>query len=149
MTGEASPLVLNGIDVVSVPRIAQLRAEFGESFLQRSFTARERTYCERRGTPAQHYAARWAAKEAFLKTLGGEADGVPTSAVGIVHEGKRPRLSLDGPAADALDDVLRDRGYDRESASRSVSLSHDSESGVAIASVTIVATSEDGREQYD
>jgi len=39
-------------------------------FAERVFTAAERTYCESRGAvAAQHYAARFAAKEAALKAL--------------------------------------------------------------------------------
>ena len=40
-------------------------------FVERVFTMGERDYCERRGVGAvQHYAARFAAKEAALKALG-------------------------------------------------------------------------------
>ena len=39
-------------------------------FLERVYTQRERAYCESRGAvAAQHYAARFAAKEAALKAL--------------------------------------------------------------------------------
>lgn len=144
------PVVLHGVDVVSIDRIADLRAEFGESFLQRSFTRQEREYCERQGTPAEHYAARWAAKEAFLKTVGERADDVPASTVGVVHDGARPRLSLSASAESALHGALDDRGRTPETASRSLSLSHDRDIGVAVASLTVVAAPQrDRREQYD
>ena len=40
------------------------------AFTRRMFTDEERAYCERRARPAQHYAGRFAAREAVLKALG-------------------------------------------------------------------------------
>lgn len=48
-------------------------------FVERVFTSAERAYCDARGTAvaAQHYAARFAAKEAALKALRtGWSDGI-------------------------------------------------------------------------
>jgi holo-[acyl-carrier protein] synthase len=58
-----------GIDIIEVARIreALLRTP---RFRERVFTAAERAYCDSRGAvSAQHYAARFAAKEAALKAL--------------------------------------------------------------------------------
>lgn len=59
-----------GIDVVEVERIASAIERHGEPFLARLFTPDEREYCEAHRTPAPHYAARFAAKEAVSKALG-------------------------------------------------------------------------------
>ena len=59
-----------GIDVVEIPRIAVAIEKHGESFLARIFTEAERAYCAAHGVPDQHYAARFAAKEAVAKALG-------------------------------------------------------------------------------
>ena len=59
-----------GIDVIEVERIDEAVAEFGDRFLERIFTERERDYCGRQKRPAIHYAARWAAKEAVSKAFG-------------------------------------------------------------------------------
>jgi len=59
-----------GIDVVEVERIAAAINRHSESFLGRLFTATERQYCDSQHTPALHYAARFAAKEAVAKALG-------------------------------------------------------------------------------
>ncbi|MCS6966421.1 MAG: holo-ACP synthase [Candidatus Kapabacteria bacterium] len=60
-----------GVDVVEVRRIESALERYGERFLQRIFTQDERDYCEQFGSQrALHYAARFAAKEAFSKALG-------------------------------------------------------------------------------
>ena len=56
-----------GTDIVSVARIASAMAEH-EGFLVRILTPAERSYC---GQDAKKVAARWAAKEALYKALGG------------------------------------------------------------------------------
>src|SRR5262245_65729693 len=44
--------------------------EHGEQFLERVFTEREVRFCQSRRRATEHFAARWAAKEAILKALG-------------------------------------------------------------------------------
>ena len=58
-----------GIDIIEVTRIREVLLRTPR-FLERVYTERERTYCDSRGAvSAQHYAARFAAKEAALKAL--------------------------------------------------------------------------------
>jgi holo-[acyl-carrier protein] synthase len=58
-----------GIDIVEVYRISET-IQRTPRFVERVFTERERAYCESKGAAAaQSYAARFAAKEAFLKAL--------------------------------------------------------------------------------
>lgn len=59
-----------GIDVVEVERVASSIGEFGEQFLKRIFTEKERAYCESQKRPQIHYAARFSAKEAVSKAFG-------------------------------------------------------------------------------
>lgn len=59
-----------GIDIEEVARVCALRDRHGARFTTRVFTDDEVAYCESRGLPAQHYAARFAAKEALSKALG-------------------------------------------------------------------------------
>jgi holo-[acyl-carrier protein] synthase len=59
-----------GTDIISVARIRASLERFGERFELRLFTAAEREYCHRMGgRAAEHFAARFAAKEAVLKVL--------------------------------------------------------------------------------
>ncbi|MBA2537873.1 MAG: holo-ACP synthase [Actinobacteria bacterium] len=57
-----------GLDLIEIPRIERALAR--EGFRERVFTDAERAYCESRPNPAQHYAARFAGKEAIGKALG-------------------------------------------------------------------------------
>ncbi|RFS21136.1 holo-ACP synthase [Chitinophaga silvatica] len=58
-----------GTDITDVSRVAAKLAK-GEGFRNLVFTPFEISYCEKQAVPAQSYAARFAAKEAFLKALG-------------------------------------------------------------------------------
>ena len=58
-----------GIDIIEVARIREVLLRTPR-FAERVFTNAERAYCDSRGVvSAQHYAARFAAKEAALKAL--------------------------------------------------------------------------------
>ena len=71
MNLDASSRVLGiGIDLVEVRRIAGAIERQGAAFLMRSFTDRERAYCESKANAAEHFAARFAAKEAVSKAFG-------------------------------------------------------------------------------
>ena len=62
-----------GVDLVEVARIEQILSR-RRTFVDRVFTPEEIAYCEGRGNPAECYAARWAAREACRKALGGVKD---------------------------------------------------------------------------
>jgi holo-[acyl-carrier protein] synthase len=58
-----------GIDLIEIERVAQALDRY-PGFRDRCFTAAEQEYCDSRANPAQHYAARFAGKEAVGKALG-------------------------------------------------------------------------------
>ncbi len=58
-----------GIDIIEIERMRRALKR-RPRMAARLFTERERSYCEARGDPAVHYAARFAAKEAAAKALG-------------------------------------------------------------------------------
>jgi holo-[acyl-carrier protein] synthase len=59
-----------GTDIVECLRIAKMIEEHGEQFLSRVYTDWEIRYCRARKHSTEHFAGRWAAKEAILKCLG-------------------------------------------------------------------------------
>ena len=62
-------IVSIGVDIIEVYRIRET-IERTPRFVERVYTLNERAYCESKGAAAaQSYAARFAAKEAFLKAL--------------------------------------------------------------------------------
>jgi holo-[acyl-carrier protein] synthase len=58
-----------GLDLIEIGRIARTLERY-PSFRWRVFTEAERAYCDSRPNPPQHYAARFAGKEAVGKALG-------------------------------------------------------------------------------
>ena len=58
-----------GVDVVEIERIRRALERY-PGFRERCFTDAERAYCDSRPNPPQHYAARFAGKEAVGKALG-------------------------------------------------------------------------------
>lgn len=58
-----------GIDIIEVERIKKL-VDKNPRFLQKIFTTQEILYCQEKKNKYQHFAARFAAKEAFFKALG-------------------------------------------------------------------------------
>ncbi|MAR14947.1 MAG: holo-[acyl-carrier-protein] synthase [Candidatus Marinimicrobia bacterium] len=64
-----------GTDIIEISRIEKLIKEKGDKFLNRIYTQNEIDYCESKGlNKFQHYAGRFAAKEAVFKVLNGKAD---------------------------------------------------------------------------
>lgn len=61
-----------GVDIVEIKRIEIALKKWGDSFLKRIFTDREIKYANERKTCYQHFAARFAAKEAVYKAFGGD-----------------------------------------------------------------------------
>jgi holo-[acyl-carrier protein] synthase len=93
-----------GVDLVDVDRVRGLMSR-RKTFAARVFTPQEIEYCERQANPAESYAARWAAREACRKALGG-VRGMRWHDVRVARAPSgAPSLVLDGATlrrADAL-----------------------------------------------
>src|SRR5215471_19788978 len=59
-----------GLDLIEIERVRRALERHGTSFRDRCFTAAEQAYCDGKANPAQHYAGRFAGKEAVGKALG-------------------------------------------------------------------------------
>ncbi len=72
LVGQPAPahLIGVGVDVVEIAEFDALPFDENQAFYRRVFTADETAYCLRRARPAQHFAARFAAKEAVVKACG-------------------------------------------------------------------------------
>ena len=97
-----------GIDVVDVARIERLMAR-RPRFVRRVFSEDEIAYCESAGSPAECFAARWAAREACVKALGGVPGGRWRD-IRVVRSGAGPvGIRLEGPARARASEVGVDR----------------------------------------
>jgi holo-[acyl-carrier protein] synthase len=116
-----------GIDIVEIARVRRLMERWEDRFLRRVFTDEEVAYALRRHDPAEHLAARFAAKEATLKALGtGLSMGIRWREMEVRRPGGgRPTLALSGRIAE----LGEARGVRR----LHVSLTHDA--GLAVAQV--------------
>ena len=87
-----------GIDTIEIARIERTLADFGDRFLQRVYTERER---ERYGSRISELAARFAAKEATSKALGTGIRGIRWREMEVLANRRgKPVLILHGRAAE-------------------------------------------------
>jgi holo-[acyl-carrier protein] synthase len=91
-----------GIDLVDIARVQRLIDAKGDRALRRLFTADEVDYALTRALPAQHLAARLAAKEAAFKALANNslARSIGWQDIEVVRGDHGPTLSLHGRAAE-------------------------------------------------
>jgi holo-[acyl-carrier protein] synthase len=94
-----------GTDIVECLRIAQMIERHGELFINRVYTPLEIEYCRSRNAATQHYAGRWAAKEAVMKALGtGWGRGVNWRDIEIRNnQHGRPTVALGAGARDLVE----------------------------------------------
>ena len=113
-----------GTDLARIERFRRF-LEPDSRVLTRVFSCEERQYALRMKDPASHLAARFAAKEAFVKALGtGLRDGLSWQQVVVVRDPLGcPSLQLTGRAAE----LLAERGV----VSTHLSYSHDGDYAVA------------------
>jgi holo-[acyl-carrier protein] synthase len=90
------PLFSVGTDIVEVSRIRTLARD--KRFLEKIFTADEIAYCRAKKNSAQHFAVRFAAKEAVWKALSGlNFKGIGHREIGVQRTALgQPRVFLSG-----------------------------------------------------
>lgn len=97
MDPERCGSVAVGIDTIEIARIRRTLADFGDRFLRRVYTERER---ERYGSRVSELAARFAAKEATSKALGTGIRGIRWREMEVLANRRgKPVLILHGSAA--------------------------------------------------
>ena len=107
-----------GIDIVSVGRIKVMMLRHS-AVKTKLFTEKEIRYADNFKNPYGHYAMRFAAKEAFFKSIGGIKD-FSFRSVEIISDGK-PHIHLYGKLKDMFDEKLF-----------SISISDEKEFAIAI-----------------
>ena len=113
-----------GTDLARIDRFRKFLTP-DNKLLERVFSAEERNYALGKHDPASHLAARFAAKEAFLKALGtGLRDGLSWQQVCVVNDPLGcPTLAISARAAE----MMTERGASKAF----LSYSHDGDYAVA------------------
>ncbi|MCX6272748.1 MAG: holo-ACP synthase [Bacteroidetes bacterium] len=114
-----------GTDIIEVERVGGLVTK-GPRFTEKVFTTGEIEYCGSKRHKNQHYAARFAAKEAFMKAIGtGWSQGISFNQIEVVHDSfGKPGFVLTGKA----EEFVKEKGI----TSVQLSLSHVKEYAIAI-----------------
>ncbi|MDD2506686.1 MAG: holo-ACP synthase [Candidatus Cloacimonetes bacterium] len=88
-----------GTDIVEIGRIDRL-LDRNPRFVDKVFSSAEIEYCSSKASPAQSFAARFAAKEAFLKSLGtGWDQGISWQEIEVMNDNQgKPDIRLCGKA---------------------------------------------------
>lgn len=117
-----------GVDHLEISRMERLVTQ-DDGFSRRVFTAAEIAYCRGQYRPAQHFAARFCAKEAFFKALGtGWRHGMDWTEVDVSRDAQgRPGIVLSGKAAQVFQEMGLARTF--------LSLSHSRETAMAMVTI--------------
>src|SRR5450756_227053 len=93
-----------GTDIVAIERFQRFMDTGNSAIIERLFTPAERSRCGSRRDAASCLAARFAAKEAFLKALGtGLRDGISWQEIEVSNNALgKPELNLSGKAAEQV-----------------------------------------------
>ena len=114
-----------GNDLVKVSRIEKIIKRYGSRFLERVFTEAEIRYAAAKARPALHFAARFAAKEAFVKALGsGLRQGINWPDIEIINNDLgKPLFKLHNQARSAAQKLNNPTSW--------LSISHEQEFALA------------------
>ncbi len=114
-----------GSDIVKIERIEKLIERHEQRFLERVFTAAEIEYAAAKARPALHFAARFAAKEAFVKALGsGLRQGINWPDIGIINDSLgKPSFKFHNNARKIISDLHNPTAW--------LTLSHEQEFALA------------------
>jgi holo-[acyl-carrier protein] synthase len=110
-----------GIDIIEIERIKKAKERWNNKFLKRIFRNEEIKYCNSSKLKYQHFAARFAAKEALIKALGETLNWKDIEV--IKNERKSPKIKLHGKAKK----IMTEKGIKKIL----LSLSHSKEYAVA------------------
>ena len=128
--------IRTGIDIIEVERIKDAIEELGESFLNRIFTENEIEYCNKsKITKYQHYAARFAVKEAVFKAISefinGREDAIWKNIEILNSDSGKPCVNVE-----KLTEIIKNNADNMQIKDVDISISHIKD--YAIANVVVV-----------
>ncbi|MEM9589358.1 MAG: holo-ACP synthase [Planctomycetota bacterium] len=90
-----------GTEIVECVRISRMIDTHGEQFLGRVYSVAEIDHCVQRVNATQHFAARWAAKEAAMKAMHCHNQGIRWNQIEVsIDPAQGPMLELSASASD-------------------------------------------------
>ena len=97
-----------GTDIIEIERVKQSIDKYGDKFLKKIFTEEEIRYCEsHKENKYQHYAARFASKEAVYKALSSllTQDELTWNKIEIVNDKKngKPKVNINNNKIESID----------------------------------------------
>lgn len=111
-----------GVDICSIKRIKN--AVMQKGFKERIFSEEEVLYADSKANPAQHYAAAFAAREAFAKATGWGIAGVGLASCCVTRTDTGPSF--------IFSDDISNRLKERHIAKAWLSLSHENDFAIAM-----------------
>ena len=124
--------IRQGIDIVSVGRIRKIMEKSGPAFRRKIFTPAETSYCEPRRMKYEHYAARFAAKEAVVKVL-----KLPKSTAILFREIDIRRKATGKPYVVLSKKLMQKAKLASRKFQLEISMSHERDHAIAIAVLVI------------
>ncbi len=119
----------NGIDIIEVGRMKSVVDKWGTRLLEKIFTDEEIRYSAGKSFPAQHFAARFASKEAVAKAFGNGSSGqLRWRDIEVLNDRNgKPRIKLSGRARqlkekEKIDEIIISISHTRNHAVASVVL---------------------------
>ncbi len=113
-----------GVDLVDVRRFESIIYRWKTHFIKRVFTDTEIHYCNTKKNPAQRFATRFAAKEAFIKALFPRSvEGISLKDIEIGQKDSRPFVTLTGRVKELADA--------QDISNVHLMISHDGDYGIA------------------
>jgi len=114
-----------GIDIADQKRLQQSLERHGEHIVQRIFTEKEIMACQRYREKTEHYAGKFAVKEAFMKAIGIGFGQVEFKEIEVLNrENGAPYIVTSGKAKKAIEKL--------DITNIHVSISHDANIAVAV-----------------
>ena len=113
-----------GVDQVDLKRVKRLLSKSEDKFLKRCFTEQEIKYAKRFSDPSKRLGARFAAKEAVMKSLGKGWREISWKDIEVTGGGK-PTINTFGRASTTV--------KEKNITNIHISLSHENENAIAFA----------------
>ena len=123
--------ILTGTDIIEISRIKESIESLGDSFKNKIYTENEIEYCEsKRNAKYQHYAGRFAAKEAIYKSVSAIFPHIALNEIEVLND----KNNLNRPIVNISNAEFKNTNLNIQI---DVSISHIKEYAIAYATVNV------------